>query len=243
MAHTPSPTTRPRRAFAVLALVVALAAFPLGTAAIHQFSDVPDSNQFHNDIDAIADAGVTTGCGAGVYCPSAYVTREQMAAFMNRLGALASDKTPVVNATTVDRFDANELVRFAYASDDSLALVSTNGNILQLSITAPSRGWLHIVASSDTFNLSQTDAASCNLDVDGINIAASRRTILLGPGNTQENCSTNAGYRTCGGTHTVTFEASEVDSDTTTFDEASLEVLFVPFNGVGNLPSLILCVM
>ncbi|HLE58875.1 MAG TPA: S-layer homology domain-containing protein, partial [Candidatus Limnocylindria bacterium] len=84
-----------RRTVAALALGLALAAFPLGALASHQFGDVPDSNIYHADIDALADSGVTTGCGGGNFCPSAFVTREQMAAFMNRLGALAAGKTPV----------------------------------------------------------------------------------------------------------------------------------------------------
>lgn len=90
---------RPRGVL-LAALAAAALAFPLGVLASHQFTDVPDSNPFHADIDAIADAGVTTGCGGGKYCPSANVTRAEMAAFMNRLGALQAGKTPVVNANT-----------------------------------------------------------------------------------------------------------------------------------------------
>lgn len=95
---------RPRGSLLVI-VAVAMLAFPLGVLASHQFSDVPDSSQYHADIDAIADAGVTTGCGGGEYCPTANVTREQMAAFMNRLGALGPGKTPVVNATRTDGWD------------------------------------------------------------------------------------------------------------------------------------------
>lgn len=73
---------------------------PLGALASHQFADVPASNPFHTDIDALVDSGVTAGCGDGKYCPKANVTREQMAAFLNRLGALGPGKTPVVNAKT-----------------------------------------------------------------------------------------------------------------------------------------------
>jgi hypothetical protein len=86
-------------------LLTAAVAFPLGAIANHQFIDVPTSNTFHGDIDAIADAGVTTGCAAGKYCPKDFVTREQMAAFLNRLGALGPGKTPVVNADKVDGKD------------------------------------------------------------------------------------------------------------------------------------------
>jgi hypothetical protein len=96
---------RPRRSVFITGVIVALMAFPLGVFASHQFADVPDSSPYHTDIDAIADVGVTTGCGGGNYCPSANVTREQMAAFMNRLGALSAGKTPVVNAKTSQSTD------------------------------------------------------------------------------------------------------------------------------------------
>lgn len=72
---------RPRGALFV-AVIAASLAFPLGALASHQFADVPDSNIFHDNISAIANAGVTAGCGGGNFCPSATVTREQMAAFM-----------------------------------------------------------------------------------------------------------------------------------------------------------------
>ena len=93
------------RAVLIALMLGAAIAFPLGVLASHQFSDVPDSNPYHTDIDALVDSGVTTGCGGGKYCPSAFVTREQMAAFMNRLGALQAGKTPVVNAAKVDGLD------------------------------------------------------------------------------------------------------------------------------------------
>jgi len=96
---------RPRRGVLITGVIVALMAFPLGVIASHQFGDVPNSNPYHADIDAVADAGVTTGCGGGNYCPGAFVTREQMAAFMNRLGALQAGKTPVANAATSQSTD------------------------------------------------------------------------------------------------------------------------------------------
>lgn len=96
----------PRRSMTLAALAIGIAvAFPLGVLASHQFGDVPDANPFHDDIVALADSGVTLGCGGGNYCPTQFVTREQMAAFLNRLGALADDQTPVVNAASVDGID------------------------------------------------------------------------------------------------------------------------------------------
>ncbi len=105
------PPSLRRRALLIAALAVALATFPLGALASHNFADVPNANPFHADISALAASGVTTGCGGGNYCPSAFVTREQMAAFMNRLGALAAGKTPVVNADRLDGLDSTDFVQ------------------------------------------------------------------------------------------------------------------------------------
>ncbi len=95
-----------RRRWLRLFLVVAVTAgvvAPVSVIAADRFTDVPTTNTFHADINAIADAGVTIGCNPPAnteYCPKDNVTREQMAAFMNRLGALGPGKTPVVNAAT-----------------------------------------------------------------------------------------------------------------------------------------------
>ena len=48
------------------------------------FNDVPASSWAYGYIHAIRDAGITTGCGNNIYCPSNFVTRDQMAAFLIR---------------------------------------------------------------------------------------------------------------------------------------------------------------
>lgn len=53
------------------------------TPSQHNFADV-GTGTHAQDIGAIATAGVTTGCGAGLYCPLNPVTREQMATFLAR---------------------------------------------------------------------------------------------------------------------------------------------------------------
>ena len=146
-----------RRPIVLVALAAALA-FPLGVLASHGFTDVPDSNTFHADIDALADAGVTTGCAAGKYCPKEFLTREQMAAFLNRLGALGPGKTPVVNATKLDGKDATDFLSgdivmmesgawtpsvsssVSIASSDTATRVakpSAGGDVVLLSLSAP----------------------------------------------------------------------------------------------------------
>lgn len=50
------------------------------------FSDVLPGDSFCNAAEWLGNRGVTTGCAAGLYCPTANVTRAAMALFMNRLG-------------------------------------------------------------------------------------------------------------------------------------------------------------
>jgi hypothetical protein len=61
-----------------------------------RFSDI-GSSPFIADILWIAEAGITNGCGNGQYCPSATVTRDQMASFIARglgLPAATADYFP-----------------------------------------------------------------------------------------------------------------------------------------------------
>ena len=91
-----------RAVFALVGLAAALVvAVPLAWAA-HQFTDVPDANPFHDDISAIAGAGITAGktCvppGAPpTYCPGEGITREAMAAFVHRgFGRVGGDFLPI----------------------------------------------------------------------------------------------------------------------------------------------------
>lgn len=80
-------------------LVVAVLFVPAVAWASHQFSDVPNSNPFHDDVDFIADRGITLGCGGGEYCPDDFVTREQMAAFMKRSTGVATESMTQVSGT------------------------------------------------------------------------------------------------------------------------------------------------
>ncbi len=64
------------------------------------FGDVPSvpSDQFFPYIQKLYELGITTGCGNGEYCPSEYVTRDQMAAFLFR--AFQSSLCPTTACTT-----------------------------------------------------------------------------------------------------------------------------------------------
>ena len=63
----------------------------LWTTAAHAlpcagFTDVEDTSPFCGNVTWLKNRGVTLGCAPGLYCPADFVSRLQMAAFMNRLG-------------------------------------------------------------------------------------------------------------------------------------------------------------
>jgi hypothetical protein len=86
----------PRR---VAAIVLALAiGVPATALAADLFADVPGTNVFKNEIEALAGAGITAGCGGGNFCPTTTITREQEAAFLNRaLPRVARTAIPTVS--------------------------------------------------------------------------------------------------------------------------------------------------
>ena len=47
------------------------------------FNDVPTNHPFFQFIEALADSGITAGCGGGNFCPDQPLTRGQMAVFLS----------------------------------------------------------------------------------------------------------------------------------------------------------------
>ena len=72
-----APTTREQMASFLFR------ALDLPPATSDYFSD--DAGSVHeNDINALRQSGITTGCTSVQYCPTRSITREQMAAFLYR---------------------------------------------------------------------------------------------------------------------------------------------------------------
>lgn len=117
-------TIRINRRVAFLVVLGVLLTIPAASWASHQFTDVPDSNTFHEDIGWLADAGVTFGCNPPTndqFCPGDAVTRAQMSAFMRRFAVYldAEDGTPGFADTAGDAatLDGQAPSDFARTSD------------------------------------------------------------------------------------------------------------------------------
>lgn len=234
---------RIRRSTIFIIVAVAALAFPLGVLANHQFNDVPTAASYHDDVEALVDAGITSGCGGGNYCPNSPVTRGQMAQFLNRLGSLDGSTTPSVHADTANDllgWAANELTRAAFNSTTFLVdgAAASSGS-LTASINAPAPGWLLIDSHAELYNETSngSDTVHCQLEVNNALVPGTGvyrdLQFTASINNDDGECSPTAGYEVCGGTHTAELFVSEVGAESDAFN-ATITVQYVPFNGVGD---------
>ena len=63
------------------------------------FLDVPGSSAFHASVEQMVRDGITSGCGAGNYCPASSITRAQMAVFLLRAAHGSSYVPPPATGT------------------------------------------------------------------------------------------------------------------------------------------------
>jgi hypothetical protein len=97
---TPTPGGRRwlrRRGRVVIVGMVAALAIAAVPAAWATFTDVPPSNPFYADVNAIQGAGITTGCGGGNFCPNDNITRQAEAAFVHRAAGRVALSTDVLD--------------------------------------------------------------------------------------------------------------------------------------------------
>jgi CSLREA domain-containing protein len=79
-----APAVLPGALYDVVVVDPSTLSATLPAAWLADFSDVPQGNLFHDDVEKIFRAAITAGCGGGAYCPGAAVTRAQMAVFLLR---------------------------------------------------------------------------------------------------------------------------------------------------------------
>jgi len=145
-----------------IALVVAVTTAviaPVSVFASHTFTDVPDSNVFHEDIAWLSDNGVTQGCNPPAnteFCPKDKVSREQLAAFMRRLaenqvvdagtvGGLTTDQLGAGQTTVVLDVDTHGFADFDFTGSDGGATGAfyVSGDIVAPGKVGPVIGTFH----------------------------------------------------------------------------------------------------
>lgn len=151
-----------------------------------------------------------------------------------------------LNADRLDNFHASHLVRAAHGFTDNAPNV--NGEVVTATITAPRPGLLLINGGVDT-GLSNdgapVDYYNCKLTVNGIAVPGSERWAHLHMPDSQtevvngsEDCTTEGAKAVGAGTHTVAFRVDSLDTAASSvLVEASVWVIWVPFDGNGNSPT------
>jgi hypothetical protein len=159
---------------------------------------------------------------------------------------LAVDSRKLVKNLNVDKVDfrhANELIRGARALSveiDEAVFVGGSANILTTGIMAPQPGMLMISASVDASGATD-DQYTCQILVDGFVVAGSSRASRVNwagvshTDNSQENCATDAVEVVGAGPHVVDFRV--FGRNTAAFHSATLWVIWVPYDGDGNVPT------
>jgi hypothetical protein len=149
----------------------------------------------------------------------------------------------LVNADRLQGYAANQLIRAAGVHKGPT--VEGDGTLATVSITAPRNGYLLIVASTYAFraNAEPTPGVgACELKLDGVLLADSYRAVHLEGNGTAGNaneipCATNIMWPVASGQHSVRFVSRQSDATQTFFADNDLDVVFVPFNGIGKVPA------
>lgn len=225
-----------RSGLMVLAAAVAgaAAAFPVAVMASHGFTDVPDNHTFHEDIQWLRDADVTRGCNPPAntrFCPDDFVTRGQMAAFMNRLAG-----NQVVDAAALEGHTVADLAPRATSNYIESAPDGEDFS-LPAQIDAPAPGVLILSGEIEASNNQATDDYHCRFIVNGELVPGTQMYSRLGglDASPYENCVTTGALIVGEGTHAIELQALGV-AETTNFADVSMWALWVPFDGTGARP-------
>jgi hypothetical protein len=111
-------TGRLKRARPLVVVLLLALVFAAPVLAFDRFTDV-GPGVHHDDISAIAAAGITQGCNPPdntLYCPADFVRRDQMGSFLARVAGLGANP-PVANA---DKLDGLDSTAFLQAGDYSV---------------------------------------------------------------------------------------------------------------------------
>ena len=104
----PGPRRALRRGLAAVGLVAVGALVGATTAiASDQFSDVPDTNPFHDDIGWAAENGVVGGYQDGTFKPGNPITRQAITPILRRLAGADPSVDPMVTADGIEIFRAS----------------------------------------------------------------------------------------------------------------------------------------
>ena len=237
-----------RKSLFVLSVLVTLilTALVVSTASASTgcFTDT-NGHIFETFICWMKDNGITSGTAPGLYSPEAFVTRGQMAVFMERTDELAVSQAKAY--TDLSNRGTGKQIDIVLGSG---VAANTSGAFASVTITAPTQGALLVNGSLNlfcTFGLFGSCVASNGntyINVDGTRYNRQYYSIDGGSSSVNGaawNSSNTAYVPVAAGAHTVYIEVvnSSGSAGSTGVWSGGINVLFVQFAGDGTPPALI----
>ncbi len=233
--------SKQRRSLMVAVIAILIAAVsPVAAFAANPFQDLVGGSPHNGNIDAIYNAGITTGCVPNQsYCPTDLVTRQEMASFLARTAGLGGNQ-PVTNARTVQGFTPNALVRTNAAANPNVVYLTGNyQTITAAQIDVPTAGFVYVtgaVSFAEGTNR-QVNGVAARLRDASANLASYPLLQYVG-----ESGGTNAGgalspttvFQVTPGTRAFILEAGLTGgTGNSVAGNATISLLFVPFGPSG----------
>lgn len=223
-------------------LLLALIAAPLGVLSAN-FQDLNPGSPHNSNINAIADAGISRGCGStAFYCPNNLVTREEMASFLARTAGLGGNP-PVTNAATLSGWPAHALARTAVAGTGTTQYTvgTIYGPIVSTTIVAPAPGYVvvsgavHLVAGASSFAPVCATLVDTNLALQSLELCAGIGTI--GGSTVESGLSPVVRFPVSGaGARTYQLHVAKVaglSTGSSFAQNGTLTVVYIPFGAGG----------
>lgn len=162
-------------------LVLLLALSPLGALAAN-FQDLNPNSPHNTNINLIADAGISKGCGdTAHYCPNAYVSREEMASFLARTAGLGNNP-PIANAKTAQTVPDGSVtaakLSAAGAQTGQVLTATANGVAWQTAAVGNGVAYTHTVVVNSGSDSEQNGITLLDA-LDGITNASFSNRFLL----------------------------------------------------------------
>ena len=124
----------PKRTTAALGVLTALV---LGTGVVfasHQFSDVPDSNKFHDDIAWLVDNEIVSG--GGTFAPKDALTRQAAARWLHNYDTNLGSTEYGVASIVVTKGEGLPLPHAAYSIPLGSPIADTTGGVFRMTCDA-----------------------------------------------------------------------------------------------------------
>ena len=223
----------------------AVSAGLLATSATAQncapFTDVLASDTFCSNIQWMYNRSITLGCATNQYCPAQFVRRDQMAAFMNRLGNVvyqqggnAFGATAVLGTTDGQpldlRVDGNRVMRYEPRAVPNVIGGSATNQVTQGSVGSTIGGGGSPIAPNQVAGSHGTVSGGYG------NAAGAYGTVAGGRGN-----SAGGEYATVGGglsNQATSYAATVVGGDSNVASGLQSSVLGGAFNTATGLASV-----